>query len=261
MEADINQLLEVAYEAGEAIMYHFRSIHLHIEQKSDHSPLTIADRESNFILQSALQRISTYPVISEESKQIPYEERCYWQRFWLVDPLDGTKSFIKGEETFTINIALVENNYPTFGLIYAPALQTAYIAHQGKGAFRIKAGQAAEPLLRVELPTYLTALISQSHQGEQDKQLLEGLPIQHYIPLSSALKFGWIAEGKAHIYVRTGPTMEWDTAAGQAIVESLGGVVLSTQQQERLTYNKVNLQNDGFICKLFPEIKPLLPPC
>ncbi|WP_038030210.1 3'(2'),5'-bisphosphate nucleotidase CysQ [Thermonema rossianum] len=258
MDIALQQIIETVYEAGAVIMHYFRSVHLQVEQKKDESPLTIADREANSILTHMLERYSGHPVVSEENAMLPYEERCRWHKFWLVDPLDGTKSFIRGEETFTVNVALIKGQLPVMGLLYAPAYDTLYYAVQGQGAFRVQQRGQAQPLKRPPMPPYLTALISKSHRGNQDKELLRGLPVKHFVPLSSALKFARVAEGKAHIYVRTGPTMEWDTAAGQAIVEEVGGVVLDLQGNP-LIYNKKEMRNDGFVCKLYPELQTYSP--
>ncbi|NIK74500.1 3'(2'), 5'-bisphosphate nucleotidase [Thermonema lapsum] len=254
MDIELQQIIETVYEAGAVIMHYFRSAHLQVEQKKDDSPLTVADRESNTVLTHMLQRYSGHPVVSEENPMLPYEERRRWGKFWLIDPLDGTKSFIRGEETFTVNVALVEGQLPVVGILYAPAYDTLYYAIRGQGAFYIEHHGRPQALKRPPMPAYLTALISKSHQGTKDKELLLGLPVKHFVPMSSALKFARVAEGKAHIYVRTGPTMEWDTAAGQVIVEEVGGVVLDLDGN-MLVYNKEKMCNEGFVCKLYPELQ------
>lgn len=243
------RLIEVAKKAGQAILAVYgRSFS--VQEKADRSPLTEADCRSHEIIERNLASLDDIPVLSEEGKSIPYETRKAWTRFWLVDPLDGTKEFINRNGEFTVNIALVENNRPVLAVIYVPVSGVLYHAVKGRGARRIKDGVTAA------LPTatgtgQLRIVGSRSHASaefmEYSGRLMKRHPGSGFISAGSSLKFCLVAEGTADLYPRLGPTMEWDTAAGQLIVEEAGGIVEEAGTRAPLGYNKPNLLNPHFI--------------
>jgi 3'(2'), 5'-bisphosphate nucleotidase len=249
--SSIQAINQIARHAGERIMaiYENEDFSQVVDFKADSSPLTLADRESHHLIEAELtQLFPNIPLLSEEGKHTDYGIRRQWPLFWLVDPLDGTKEFIKRNGEFTVNIALMENDYPVAGFIYAPVPKLLYYATQAGGAFRQEEGK--EPLpMRVRKPAGpLVAVGSRSHGDAAEEELLKQYPIAEKVSIGSSLKFCLIAEGKADFYHRHGPTMEWDTAAGQAILEIAGGSV-KTLAGERLPYNKPSLLNTSFICR------------
>jgi 3'(2'), 5'-bisphosphate nucleotidase len=247
---DLIKICGIAKKAGNEILniYHNPALAGNVEQKKDDSPLTLADKASNQVIIEALKTLyPNIPIISEEEKEIPYEVRKNWTTFWLIDPLDGTKEFIKRNGEFTVNIALVENNITTVGVIYAPVLDIMYWG-DAHGAFMQKAGGAVQNIQSNTKTTKLTAAGSRSHGSEEDTQVLAQYDIENFVSMGSSLKFCLVATGEADIYYRSGPTMEWDTAAGQAILKAAGGSVTHLSGEE-FKYNKENLLNTGFMCK------------
>ncbi len=245
--------VEIASEAGEAIMKIYEQADHGIQEKPDKSPLTLADKASNQIINSGLRKAyPDIPIISEENQEIPYSVRKSWTRCWIVDPLDGTKEFIKRNGEFTINIALVEDGRPIAGMVYVPVTRELYFARKGEGAWRQDAGGQRQPL-QVCPPDDALLIMAESRShpsAELEKyraQRTRDFREVRYIQAGSALKFCLVASGKAHEYPRLGPTMEWDTAAGQAIVEAAGGKVLNFSTREPLMYNKEDLHNPPFI--------------
>jgi 3'(2'), 5'-bisphosphate nucleotidase len=199
---------------------------------------------------AALQALTpTIPILSEESTGITYQERQHWSLFWLVDPLDGTREFVQRNGEFTVNIALIREQRPILGVVQVPVLHLTYWAADGVGAFKT-AGNATSPLhANRTLRQPLHVVASRSHAGQETQALLENLRRDHPLEVvskGSALKFCLVAEGAADLYPRLGPTMEWDTAAAQCIVEQAGGQV-TTLTQEPLQYNKENLLNPSFM--------------
>jgi 3'(2'), 5'-bisphosphate nucleotidase len=261
--ADTQMLLvaaiKAAVEAGNEIMKHYTS-KMDVDYKSDDSPLTIADRSAHNVIAAALQPFGI-PLLSEEGKHNPYAKRKNWKRLWIVDPLDGTKEFIKQNGEFTVNIALVENQKPVMGVVYCPPLRALYFSsgHLGK-AFKITLSDTqtdmqeivknAETLPLAGKPDLMTVVASKSHLNEETSRFINQLESKHgaikLISKGSSLKFCLIAEGTAAIYPRFAPTYEWDTAAAQAIVEMSGGAVISNDSNAPLIYNKENLLNPGF---------------
>ena len=215
---DIEQIIAVAVEAGEAIMKVY-SREFTVEMKEDKSPLTEADREAHHIIAEALAKLTPeIPVLSEEGRAMAYEERKGWETLWVVDPLDGTKEFIKKNGEFTVNIALVERGVPVLGVVYAPALERCYFA-DGNGAFRREKGNTVRlPAEGTERP--FTVVASRSHRSPETDELIEGLKGEHpeleLTSIGSSLKLCLVAEGSADVYPRLAPTMEWDTAAARA---------------------------------------------
>lgn len=261
-----NELLELAIDAslkaGAAILEVYGS-DFAIEHKEDKSPLTLADSKSHTVISSVLKK-SGLPVLSEEGRNIAYEERKKWEFFWLADPLDGTKEFIKRNGEFTVNIALIEKNKPVMGVIYVPVLKELYYAAEGMGAFKVEKVSIHHLPVSLEqlhlkaqkLPIWtgreqFTVVASRSHLSEETEVYINELKKQHgeiaLISAGSSLKFCLVAEGKADIYPRFGPTMEWDTAAGQAIVEQAGSKVINAVTQGDFLYNKQELLNPFFI--------------
>lgn len=234
----------IARDAGKLIMEHF-SKNVVARQKQDNSPVTDADIEANTIIVQALKSLSpSIPIIAEESDNPSGTAPIL---FWLVDPLDGTRAFVNGEPEFTVNIGLIENGVPILGVIYAPPQETLYYAAKGLGAFREIGIQTAERL-KVRKPDSegLVVVRSKSHPSPATQTYLETLKIKDIIPGSSSVKFCNVAEGSADIYPRLGRTMEWDTAAGHAILLEAGGAV-KTVDGTPLTYGKPGFENPHFI--------------
>lgn len=246
-----DSLMAIAKEAGAAILSVYEK-DFEVEYKDDRSPLTEADRLSHERIVEGLAALdASIPVLSEEGKDIPYEERVNWQRFWLVDPLDGTKEFVKRNGEFTVNIALIEQGYPVLGVIYVPVTDVLYYGEAGKEAVKIASGSMPQTLaVRKPESGAITIVESRSHPSPELESFMSELQQKYSsidrISKGSSLKFCAVAEGSAHLYPRMGPTMEWDTAAGQAIVEAAGGSV-KWLNGERVHYNKEILRNDFFI--------------
>lgn len=252
--ADTRDLLQaitaLADSAGKAIMQIYNT-EFAIEAKADDSPLTAADRASHDLIVAGLQKLTpTIPVLSEESaEQIhDYSQRQPWKQFWLVDPLDGTKEFIKRNGEFTVNVALVEEHEPTMGVVAAPALGLLYFGARGLGGWKQEGEQAPQPL-RPTVPARAQPVIvgSRSHRDTSLDGLLSRIGPHEMKPMGSSLKFCLVAEGTADLYPRFGPTSEWDTAAAQAVLESAGGQVTDVQG-EPLRYNaRPTLLNPNFL--------------
>ena len=247
----INNVKEIAVKAGEEIMQIYGDeSRFDIVQKSDLSPLTAADQAANTVIIKNLEKlVASYPIISEENKQISYRDRKNYSRFWLVDPLDGTKEFIKRNGEFTVNIALIEDQKPIFGVVYVPVTQEIYWAAKGKGSWYSSAGTTRklrttnysmnQPNIRV--------VCSRSHINEETQKLIDQLNDPIIVSQGSSLKFLIIARGDAELYPRIGPTMEWDTAAAHIVLAEAGGAVTQYGADTPLLYNKENLLNPYFI--------------
>lgn len=247
----IPELLKTVREASEAILkiYH-HAADFGVENKSDKSPVTTADKAANEIICRRLEALSIkYPIISEESKQLPYELRKEWEYCWLVDPLDGTKEFIKRNDEFTINIALIEKNKPVLGMIYIPCLQEAYWAVKGEGAYMLKKG--IQQVLAVaefrETDENLNIVCSRSHMNSATLAFMDKYHEPNIVSVGSSLKFMMLAKGEAHLYPKIGHTSEWDTAAAQIILEEAGGQILHFDTLQPLFYNKEDLLNPWFL--------------
>ena len=241
-------LIALAEEAGERIMRVYQR-DFAVETKTDESPLTEADRASHEHILTRLRQLTpTLPVLSEEGGLPGYDSRRQWPRYWLVDPLDGTKEFVKKNGEFTVNIALVEQGQPVLGIVHAPVLKTTYVGGRHQGAFRMIDG-VRTPIRTRRLPANgpLMLVVSRSHRGEAVDRLLERLPPHETLSVGSSLKFCLVAEGRADLYPRFGPTSEWDTAAAQCVVEAAGGRVTRVDLLP-LTYNaKASLLNPDFL--------------
>lgn len=245
-------IIKLLQQAGLHIMdvYQGDNAELGIEMKSDQSPLTIADKRSHDFLIDHLSALDkSIPIMSEESAAQPYEERRLWNRYWCLDPLDGTKEFIKRNDQFTINLALMENNHPVMGFIHLPVSGETYWASRGLGAFRHAHGKSL-PIQANRNSLQWTAVSSGSHASADELEFLSRFPIVQHLRAGSALKFCWIASGKADVYYRSGPTMEWDTAAGHVLVEEAGALFEYVQHEKSLHYNKPNLLNPAFFVRI-----------
>ena len=247
----IEPLLRLAREAGDAVMavYNDTDFSTVVDFKSDNSPLTLADKASHRVIAKSLSTLfPEIPVISEEGEQTDYEVRRHWEYFWLVDPLDGTKEFIKRNGEFTINIALIHKDHPVAGVVYTPVTDTMYYGIIGGEARKSERGEVT-PLRINNSEIKRIAVRSKSHPSPEEEVVLDKFGAKDSISVGSSLKFCMVAEGKADIYYRHGPTMEWDTAAGQAVVEAAGGMVYLGQTTDQpFRYNKPSLLNGSFLC-------------
>lgn len=252
--------IKAALLAGEKIMEVYASDDFGTEHKADYTPITIADRQAHQTIATSLN-YTQLPLLSEEGVHLPYDLRKNWTSYWLVDPLDGTKEFIKRNGEFTVNIALIENNSPIAGIIYTPVTRVLHVGMVGSGAWKMinpKADCTLHQLISegISLPLRheahpFTVAISRSHLDQQTTNYLDELRKQHpdmqMIRTGSSLKFCFIAEGAADCYPRFGPIMEWDTAAGHALVKAVGKNVYLMNQQTEIIYNKEDLKNPSFI--------------
>jgi 3'(2'), 5'-bisphosphate nucleotidase len=254
----LHQIVEIAINAGHAIMEIYADPEFSVTAKADASPLTAADLASEKFIQAGLAELGLgWPVLSEESAHADYSVRSNWQRFWLVDPLDGTKEFVKRNGEFTVNIALIENGKPVLGVVYAPVLDVCYYAGQGIGAFVQRGNTINTMSVETHEPGRLMKVVaSRSHSDEHTTTLLAQLGDYECISMGSSLKLCLVAEGAAHFYPRLGPTMEWDTAAAHAVVNAAGGVVQDHNGNE-LIYNKPDLHNPEFF--VFSAMDKVLP--
>lgn len=250
----IKKIIEIAKKADARILDIYHNEDFNVEMKSDNSPLTKADKASNEIIVAELKKeFPEIPIISEEEKELPYEQRKNYNKFFLVDPLDGTKEFIKRNGEFTVNIALIENNHPVLGVVSAPVLETIYFGVNNLGAYKIHKGVTEEIKVESNIDNGVVTVQSRSHSGEAEAEFYSNYNVIDSISKGSSLKFCMVAEASAHLYFRSGPTMEWDTAAGQAVVEAAGGYVYVNEQ--RMSYYKESLLNPGFIVSSFELYK------
>jgi 3'(2'), 5'-bisphosphate nucleotidase len=243
----IDKIIDIAKCAGEAILKIYET-DFSVYEKSDLSPLTEADLAAhNVISDSLLQLTPEIPILSEESAKIPYSLRKGWDSYWLIDPLDGTKEFVKRNGEFTVNIALIENQEPILGVIYVPVSKVTYYGSRDGGAFKQQPDCLVESISAIpKHGSPIRVAGSRSHAGESLKRYLENLGEHEIVSMGSSLKSCLVAEGLADIYPRLGPTSEWDTAAAQAIVEAAGGKITDTRMQP-LRYNtKESLLNPDF---------------
>lgn len=247
MKTLLDQVVALSREAGDAIMQIYNGPAFQVTHKDDKSPLTAADLASHHAILAGLQKLTPeWPVLSEESEDTPYESRRAWPVFWLVDPLDGTKEFLKRNGEFTVNIALVEGNTPILGVVYAPASGKMYFAARGLGAFKQENGENL-PIRVQRGPGGATrVIVSRSHGSDETELYTKQYGHCEFVPMGSSLKFCLVAEGVADVYPRSGPTMEWDTAAAHCILQLAGGSVTAVDGQP-LVYNKPSLLNPGFL--------------
>lgn len=252
---ELKLIENIARKAGEAIMEIYNG-EFTVEMKENKSPLTEADKVSNEII---IKELNFYypeiPFISEETKTIDYNDRKKWTHCWLIDPIDGTKEFIKKNGEFTVNIALVENGKPVLGVVYAPALNKMWSAKKGEGCFCINELNERSELtngVNFNSISKVRVIGSRSHMNPETESFIQQLKTDgkeiDFVSAGSSLKFCLLAEGLADVYPRYAPTMEWDTAAGQAVIEIAGGHVFDVTTMKPLIYNKENLLNPYFLC-------------
>ncbi len=268
-----NDLLKLAItaalKAGQEILKIYET-DFFVQTKSDNTPVTLADKGASDAIIKMLEP-ANIPVISEEEDIPGYGIRKKWERVWLVDPLDGTKEFVKRNGEFTVNIALIQNEQPVVGVIYSPVFKEIYLAASDYGSFKIKQHDVIEELNKAEtgiaerllnktvklplqaLPKKYTIVASRSHLSKELNKHIDQLKNMYgdvdTINVGSSIKQCWVAEGKAHEYLRLGTTMEWDTAAGQCILEQAGAHLIDLETNKPMCYNKENMQNNFFIAK------------
>jgi 3'(2'), 5'-bisphosphate nucleotidase len=255
-------MIEIAVKAALAAANEILIIYnkdFEVFDKEDHSPLTLADQNAHQVIEAILASTGL-PILSEEGKSIPFEGRKNWTRFWMVDPLDGTKEFIKRNGEFTVNIALIENNEPILGVVYSPILKKLYLGDAHIGAYQIdlSCDQAftmdllnSNNRIPKQSPFVFTLVASKSHHSLETEEFVSQMRDIHgkveFISMGSSLKLCLVAEGAAHVYPRLAPTMEWDTAAGDAVCRAAGKQVLEYKLNTSLQYNKENLLNPYFV--------------
>ena len=247
---NIEIIKNIAVETGLKILEVYNSDDFDVELKGDDSPLTRADKLANEVIVKGLKKhFPEIPVITEEEKALPYETRKSWAKCFLVDPLDGTKEFIKQNGEFTVNIALIENHKVTEGVIYVPVLQELYYTKNGKAYLSTNGSEEKE----IRVNTFkmsnknLRLVCSRSHMSDEVKAYVNQFDTPETVSMGSSLKFMLLAKGEADIYPRLAPTMEWDTGAAQAILEAAGGSVIDQKTGKPMIYNRENLLNNHFI--------------
>jgi 3'(2'), 5'-bisphosphate nucleotidase len=249
--APLEAILAIATEAGRRILDVYDRPDFDVTAKGDGSPLTAADRAAHDVIVARLASVSPgLPVLSEESTDVGYPERAAWRRFWLVDPLDGTKEFIKRNGEFTVNIALIDHGRPVLGVVYVPVTGVAYLGRSGEGAWKEKDGKRHSIRVRAYRGGKAIVVASRSHSGPEVDRFLERLNAREgnyeTASMGSSLKLCLVAEGAADVYPRLGPTSEWDTAAAQCVVDAAGGRVVDLHG-EPLRYNKADILNPWFL--------------
>lgn len=259
MKELLNLAINASLIAGKEILAVYHNDDFGIEFKGDTSPLTLADKNAHKVIVGILEKTGI-PILSEEGKSISYEERRKWEKFWLVDPLDGTKEFINRNGEFTVNIALINKGTPVIGIIYVPVKEMLYFSDTEK-TYRVKAAPDSnfsiiennKEVLPLRKEKSLGIVASKSHLNDDTKQFIEKYQEENgkcsIVPAGSSLKFCVIAEGNADVYPRLGPTMEWDTAAGDCLVRTSGGKVYEFASGKNLSYNKENLLNPYFVAE------------
>jgi len=274
MEPNLHELLHLTILTSIKAGKHIAEIYeteFEVIVKQDYTPVTIADKEANKIIEDELL-ITKIPVLGEEGEHYSYAIRKNWDLLWIVDPLDGTKEFVKRNGEFTVNIGLCKNGSPILGVIYSPIFKDIYFAACGIGSFKINRHvfinnenvictskniddiiQFADKLPLQKLPETYTIVASRSHHNPELKKYIKQLELNQSINSiysGSSIKMCWVAEGLAHEYPRFGRTMEWDTCAGHAILDNAGGTIINTENHLPITYNKENIENPSFIAKL-----------
>jgi len=261
MKELINVAITAAIEGGKEIMEVYAS-EIAVEMKEDKSPLTLADQKAHLAIMSHLES-TALPILSEEGRDIEFQERNKWERFWMVDPLDGTKEFIKRNGEFTVNIALIESGVPIAGVIYVPVREELYVGIQSEGAYKLsnvtsrdeveleqmKSKGLGLPVINSDRPYMVVG--SRSHMSPETQSFIDGLKAEYgdvdIVSMGSSLKICLVAEGAADVYPRFAPTMEWDTAAGHGIALGAGCEIMDVSTGSPMRYNKENLLNNHFI--------------
>ncbi|MFL1406139.1 3'(2'),5'-bisphosphate nucleotidase CysQ [Marinobacter sp. M1N3S26] len=242
----LDNLLQIADTASEKVMAIYQT-DFEVNTKEDDSPITAADIASHHVIVDGLKALTPdIPILSEESANAPWDERKHWTRFWLVDPIDGTKDFTNRTGEFTVNIALIEDGEPVMGVVTAPALNEAYWGIKGQGAWKREADGSTRKLQVVEPPEAVRTVASKNHLNQETRDFIEQLGKHELVQAGSSLKFCRIAEGKADIYPRLGPTCEWDTGAAHAVLAAAGGKV-NKLDGTPLLYGKEDVLNPYFV--------------
>lgn len=242
----LDNVLEIADTASRKVMEIYQT-DFEVQTKDDDSPITAADIASHHVIVDGLKALTPdIPILSEESANAPWDERKGWTRFWLVDPIDGTKDFTNRTGEFTVNIALIENGEPVMGVVIAPALNEAYWGVRGQGAWKREADGSTRKLEVVDPPAAVRAVASKNHMNEDTRNFIEQLGEHQLVQAGSSLKFCRIAEGQADIYPRLGPTCEWDTGAAHAVLVAAGGKVTQLDGTP-LVYGKEDVLNPYFV--------------
>jgi 3'(2'), 5'-bisphosphate nucleotidase len=250
IDINVNKVVNIAIDAGKEILRIYQQDSFDQQLKLDKSPLTEADIASHNLITNQLQKITpNVPILSEESKKTPWNVRKSWNMYWLIDPLDGTKEFIKKNGEFTVNIALIHQNDPIIGVVHAPVLNQTWVGEHGKSAIKIEQGSMTTIKTAPYKSTEICQVVgSRSHAGDSLNKFLQKLGEYQLMPIGSSIKLCLVAEGKAHIYPRLGLTSEWDTAAAHAVVNSAGGEVFEFETKTPLKYNtKDSLLNPYFV--------------
>ncbi|MFT4899930.1 MAG: 3'(2'), 5'-bisphosphate nucleotidase [Flavobacteriales bacterium] len=258
MKLNLIEILEpILKEAGDEILKIYNSDQSTVvDHKADNSPLTLADVASNDVIIKALESNFDYPIISEENEGIPFDKRKDFDKFWCVDPLDGTKEFINRNGEFTVNIALIEKGVPVFGGIYVPVTETYYFGIHGEAAYKKVANGSLKKINVNQNSKGWIAVGSKSHAKPVEKEFYKEIGVKESFSVGSSLKFCMVAEGSADLYYRSGPTMEWDIAAGHAIVRAAGGEVYQDLDcKDVFTYNKEDLLNGPFLATSTTKLK------
>ena len=261
----INGVIDVARQAGFAIMEVYKT-KFDIDTKEDkrgdeiyRSPITEADKRAHIIIMEGLKKLTPdIPLISEEGQEISFEARSKWGVYWLVDPLDGTKEFIKKNDEFTVNIALIENTQPVFGVVYAPAFKILYWGSSANGSFKSNDMDIFTPIsVKTKVTNPVQIAVSRSHPSLKMNSFISHFDKYDLHPMGSSLKICSVSDGTVHFYPRLGPTMEWDTAASHAIIRAAGGELINIGTNKPLEYNKEDLLNPKFIAGNMLSIQSL----
>jgi len=247
----ILDVLPIAKAAGLKILEVYEdTANFNVETKDDNSPLTRADKEANKVICDGLENLSIkWPIISEENKAIPYSERKDYEYVWMVDPLDGTKEFIKRNGEFTVNIALIHKNRSVAGVVYTPVTDEMYYGIKSQGAYKVERGVTEKLQATIYHPEEkaLSIVCSRSHLNEATQKFIDDYNAPLKVAKGSSLKFLILASGDAQVYPRLAPTMEWDTAAAHIILEEAGGTIVKATDGTPLAYNKEDLLNPHFV--------------
>jgi len=247
---DINNIVDIAKDAGDKILEIYNKESFDYQLKTDNSPLTEADVAAHNLIQQRLEKITPMiPILSEESSSISWQERKQWDYYWLVDPLDGTKEFIKKNGEFTVNIALIYKHNPVLGVVHAPVLNETWMGERSKPAKKITQGNISTIKIKPHIKNEIYKVVgSRSHAGDSLNEFLDKLGKHEIISMGSSIKLCLVAEGRAHLYPRLGLTSEWDIAAAHAVVNAAGGEVVDYETKTPLKYNtKDSLLNPYFI--------------
>lgn len=239
-------VIKIADQASERVLHIYQS-DFKVDYKADQSPITAADLASHEVIVQGLRKLTPdTPILSEEGADIPWEERKHWRRFWLIDPIDGTRDFTQRTGEFTVNIALIEDGEPVLGVVTAPALKEAFWGAKGEGAHKRDRSGKISPIHVVEAKAIKRVVASKNHLNDETKAFIEQVGEHELVQAGSSLKFCRLAEGRADLYPRLGPTCEWDTGAAHAVLVAAGGKV-ETLEGEPLRYGKEDLLNPFFI--------------